>query len=269
MKKLKKSFSYIFLTVMSFFSVFPLYWMMISATNTSNDVSIGRLLPGAALMDNLADVMSRLNLWLCLWNSLKIALVVTFISLLVSSLAGYAFEIYQDKHKDRLMGVVLSGMMIPSVATMIPLYRMVSDMDLINTMWACVVPSMTSIMVIFLFRQGSRSYPREVIQAARIDGLSEAGIFFRMYFPMMKSTYATAFILIFMGSWNNYMWPRIVLLKNETVTMPILVNNLLSGYTPNYGAVLLGCTMCTLPMLIIFLCMQDAFASGIAGSVKG
>ncbi len=96
----------------------------------------------------------------------------------------------------------------------------------------------------------------EVVQAARVDGLSELGIFLRIYFPMMRSTYATAFILTFMGSWNNYMWPRIVLIDNGQATMPLLINSLLTGYSPNFGAVLLGCTMCTLPILIMFLSMQ-------------
>jgi len=152
---------------------------------------------------------------------------------------------------------------------MIPLYKMISNWKLLNSMWAVVLPSVTSIFLIFLFRQSTRNFPMEVIQAARVDGLNEAGIFLRIYFPMMRSTYATAFILTFMASWNNYMFPRIVLIDNDQATMPLLINSLLTGYTPNYGAVLLGCTMCTLPILIIFLSMQKAFASGISGSIKG
>lgn len=269
MNKIKTVLSHVFLSFLSLFSIFPLYWMFVSATNTSVDVVNGRLLPGKALLDNLADVMAQLNLWQCLGNSLFIAALVTFFSLLISSLAGYAFVIYRDKYKMRALKIVLAGMMIPGIATMIPLYKMVSTLKLVNTPWACIIPSLTSIMMIFLFRQGTQRFPREVIQAARVDGLSEIGIFFRIYFPMMKSTYATAFILTFMGSWNSYMWPRLVLMKKARVTVPILINNLLNGYTPNYGAVMLGCSMCTLPMLIIFLCMQKAFAEGIAGSVKG
>lgn len=254
---------------MSLLAVFPLYWMFISATNTSNDVAGGRLLPGAALMDNLRDVMARIDMVRCLWNSFRIAILTTFLSLLFSSLAGYAFEIYHDRKKDRVMGLVLCGMMIPSVATMVPLFKMIGNLNLTNTIWACILPSMTSIMIIFLFRQGSRNFPREVIDAARVDGLSEMGIFVRVFFPMMRSTYSTAFILIFMGSWNNYMWPRLVLKKNGLETMPMLINSLIVGYTPNYGAVLLGCSMCTLPMLVIFLCMQESFENGITGSIKG
>jgi len=267
--KIGKTFSYLFLIVMSFLSVFPLYWMIISATNTSMDVSAGRLLPGLALMNNLADIMKQMNLWKCLFNSFKIAIVTTLICVAVSSFAGYSFEVFHDKHKDRVMRIILVGVMIPGIATMIPLYKMISNWKLLNSMWAVVLPSVTSIFLIFLFRQSTRNFPMEVIQAARVDGLNEAGIFLRIYFPMMRSTYATAFILTFMASWNNYMFPRIVLIDNDQATMPLLINSLLTGYTPNYGAVLLGCTMCTLPILIIFLSMQKAFASGISGSIKG
>lgn len=269
MKKASKFFSHLFLTVMSLFSIFPLYWMLVSATNTTTDISAGRLLPGMALLQNYAAVMDRLNLWQCLWNSLLIAFVSTFLTLVVSSMAGYAFEIYHDKHKDRLMSVVLSGMMIPSIATMIPLYKMMGTLSLMNTIWACVLPNVGYILIIYLFRQSSRNFPREVIQAARVDGLSEMGIFLRIFVPMMSSTYATGFIISFMRCWNNYMWMRLVLRKNEMLTLPILVSNLTSGYTPDYGAVMLANSLCTLPMLIIFLSMQKAFENSVTGSVKG
>lgn len=213
--------------------------------------------------------MERLDLWRCLGNSLLIAFVSTLLALLVSSMAGYAFEIYHDRHKDRLMSVVLAGMMIPSIATMIPLYKMMGSLSLMNTIWACALPNVAIIMIVYLFRQGSRNFPREVIHAARVDGLSEIGIFLRIFFPMMRSTYATAFIITFMRSWNNYMWMRLVLRKNELLTLPILVSNLTSGYTPDYGAVMLASSLCTIPMLVIFLSMQKAFESSVTGSVKG
>jgi len=111
--KIGKTFSYLFLIVMSFLSVFPLYWMIISATNTSMDVSAGRLLPGLALMNNLADIMKQMNLWKCLFNSFKIAIVTTPICVAVSSFAGYSFEVFHDKHKDRVMRIILVGVMIP------------------------------------------------------------------------------------------------------------------------------------------------------------
>ena len=108
----------------------------------------------------------------------------------------------------------------------------------------------------------------DIIEAARLDGLSETGIFFRMYMPTMKSTYAAATIITFMNAWNNYLWPKVILQNNESITMPMLVANLLGGYTVDYGVLMLGVFICTIPTAIIFFCFQKSFTEGITGAVK-
>ena len=122
--------------------------------------------------------------------------------------------------------------------------------------------------MIMMFRQASRSFPHDIIEAARLDGLSETGIFFRMYMPTMKSTYAAATIITFMNAWNNYLWPKVILQNNESITMPMLVANLLGGYTVDYGVLMLGVFICTIPTAIIFFCFQKSFTEGITGAVK-
>jgi len=117
-------------------------------------------------------------------------------------------------------------------------------------------------------RQASRSFPHDIIEAARIDGLSEVGIFFRMFIPTMKSTYAAAIIITFMGAWNNYLWPKVILQNKDAITMPMLVSNLLSGYTVDYGMLMLGVFICTIPTAIIFFAFQKSFTEGITGAVK-
>ena len=106
------------------------------------------------------------------------------------------------------------------------------------------------------------------VEAARIDGLSEIGIFFRMYFPMMKSTYAASAVIIFMNSWNAYMWPRTVMKGNSVQTMPMLIANMSNGYAVDYGMLMLGVLFCSLPTIIVFFVLQKQFAEGITGSVK-
>lgn len=103
-----------------------------------------------------------------------------------------------------------------------------------------------------MFRQSARSFPHDIIEAARIDGLSEVGIFFRMFIPTMRSTYAAAMTITFMNAWNNYLWPKVILQNNESITMPMLVSNLLGGYTVDYGMLMLGVLFCTLPTAIVF-----------------
>lgn len=268
MSKGKKFFMYLFLTIISLLSVFPLYYMLCAATNKSVDVIAGKLIPGTYLFENYKALISQQDLGLALWNSFRNATVLTILCLLVCSIAGYGFEIYHDRGKDAVFTVLLTAMMIPFAAIMIPMFRMFSQLHLVDTMLAFMLPSISTPFMIMMFRQASRSFPHDIIEAARIDGLSEIGIFFRMFVPTMKSNYAAALIITFMNAWNNYLWPKVILQKNSSITMPMLVSNLLGGYTVDYGVLMLGVLICTIPTAIIFFCFQKSFTEGITGAVK-
>jgi lactose/L-arabinose transport system permease protein len=268
MSKGKKAASYIFLIIVSLLSIFPLYYMACSATNKSVDISRGRLIPGTYLIENFKALISNQNLGRALWNSFRNAAVLTILCLLVCSIAGYGFEIYHDRGKDAVFAVLLTAMMVPFAAIMIPMFRMFSTLHLVNTMAAFMLPSISTPFMIMMFRQASRSFPTDIIEAARIDGLNEVQIFFRMFVPTMKSTYSAAIIITFMNAWNNYMWPKIILQTNDSITMPMLVANLLGGYQVDYGMLMLGVFICTIPTAIIFFCFQKSFTEGITGSVK-
>ena len=256
------------LVLASFLSAFPLYYMISGATNASIDIVRGKLIPGTHLLENYRTLIETQNLGLAMFNSFRKAIVITVISLLVCSIAGYGFEIYHDKGKDVLMNILLLAMMLPFVAIMIPLFKLFASWKLVNTWIALALPSISTPFLIMMFRQASRSFPHDIIEAARLDGLSETGIFFRMYMPTMKSTYAAATIITFMNAWNNYLWPKVILQNNESITMPMLVANLLGGYTVDYGVLMLGVFICTIPTAIIFFCFQKSFTEGITGAVK-
>lgn len=268
MSKGKKIFQYVFLSIISLFSVFPLYYMFCGSTNKSVDVIAGRLLPGTYFIENLKTLITNQDLALAMWNSFRNAAILTLISLLVCSIAGYGFEIYHDKGKDVVMGILLMAMMIPFAAIMIPLFRMFTQMNMVSTMAAFMLPTIATPFLIMMFRQSARSFPRDIIEAARIDGVSEVGIFFRMFIPTMRSTYAAAMTITFMTAWNNYLWPKVILQNNESVTMPMLVANLMGGYTVDYGMLMMGVLFCTIPTAIVFFCLQKSFAEGITGAVK-
>ncbi len=260
--------SYIFLTIVSFLSVFPLYWMFTAATNTSLEVAQGKIWFGTNLLENYKTLLATDNLWQAMGNSFFYAFVQTIAALLVCSLAGYGFELYHDKGKDKLFAILLLAMMVPQVATLIPLFTMVSRLKLLNTVWAFIIPGISTPFLIMMFRQNSRNFPVDTLEASRIDGLSEIGIFFRMYFPMMKSTYAAAAVITFMGAWNSYMWPRTVMKGNSVKTMPMLIANMSNGYAVDYGTLMLGVLFASLPTILIFFILQKQFAEGITGSVK-
>lgn len=224
--------------------------------------------PGTYLVENFKSLVANQNLALAMTNSFRNAILMTLITLLVCSIAGYGFEIYHDKAKDILMSVLLLAMMLPFVAIMIPLFKMISGWGLVNSWAAFVLPSISTPFMIMLFRQAARSFPNDIIEAARLEGLSEIGIFFRMFIPIMRSTYGAAMTVTFMNAWNSYLWPKIVFQNNSSITMPMLVANLKSGYSVDYGMLMLGVLICTLPTAIIFLCLQKSFANGITGAVK-
>lgn len=262
-------FKYAFLIVVAILSVFPLLWMAISATNTSSAVLSGTLIPGTNLIENYNNLMESQNVWGAMKNSFVYAITQTLLSLVICSLAGYGFEIYHTKGKDRLMSVLLTAMMVPFAATMIPLFQMFSQMKLLNTALGFVLPTVSTPFLIMLFRQSARSFPHDIIEAARIDGLNELQIFFRMFFPTMRSTYAAAMTITFMNAWNNYLWPKVIMQTSDSITMPMLTANLIAGYVTDYGALMLAVLISTLPTIIIFFVLQKSFTEGIAGSVKG
>ena len=269
MRKVKNAAVYIVLILASLISVFPLYWMIAAATNNSTDILGGKLTIGANLASNLTNLLARQQIGRAFSNSMFYSVTLSVLSLLICSIAGYAFEIYHDKAKDVLMSVLLLAMMVPFAATLIPLFKMFTGLHLQSTWIAYVLPTLSTPFLIMMFRQSARSFPTEIIEAARIDGLGELQIFFKIFMPTMKSTYAAAMTVTFMNAWNNYLWPKVIMMDDTSQTMPMLVANLSSGYSIDYGVLMLGVLICSLPTGILFLVLQKSFANGIVGAVKG
>lgn len=271
-------FKYIFLIIVSFASIFPFFWMIVATTNKSVDITKGKLIPGTYFIENIKSLLeSDLKYTTAFKNSLIIAVVTTVIAMIISSAAGYAFEVYKTKRRDMVFNIILVSMMVPFAALLVPLFRMFSSFNRmgplkfvgLNTMGAVVITSVATAFLIFFFRQNTKSFPKDLIEAARIDGLGEISIFFRIYMPTMKSTYAAATIVTFMGSWNSYLWPLIALQSPEKRTLPLVISALGSSYTPDYGMIMTAVVLATLPTALIFFLMQKHFVAGMTGSVKG
>lgn len=274
MRKIKRTLTYLFLSIAAVISIFPFLWIVISSTNPSSEVSKGKLLPGGHLLENLRNLANSINIGEALWNSARISIITTVIALLIASIAGYGFEIYRSKAKDIVFNALLLSMMIPFAAIMVPLYQMFAKfsgrlpMIGIDTVTSVILPTLTTAFLIFFFRQSSKMFPREMLEAGRMDGLSELGVFFRIFVPTMKTTYAAAAIITFMSSWNNYLWPLVVLQSPEKRTIPLLISNLGSSYSPDYGMIMAAIVISTLPTALVFFFMQKHFVAGMMGSVK-
>jgi lactose/L-arabinose transport system permease protein len=266
--KLRTALVYGFLWLMALLSIFPFVWMLISATNESHDITKGKMSFGNALFENYHKFAELFDVGLVFWNSGKVAILGSFLTLAVSSLAGYGFEIFRSPGRERVYQGVLLSMMIPFSALMIPLFILLASFDMLDTHMAVILPSIASAYMIFYFRQNTKSFPLELRDAARVDGLKEWQIFLFVYLPVMRSTYAAAFIIVFMTIWNSFLWPLIVLQSVELKTITLVLSSLGSSYTPDFGVIMVATILATIPTLVVFFAMQRQFVEGMLGSVK-
>jgi lactose/L-arabinose transport system permease protein len=260
--------TYALLTVAAFVAVFPFFWMVVGATNTSAQVLTGKVTFGDQVARNVSSFFEQVDVVRVTFNSLFIAVVGTVATLAVCSLAGYAFEIFRSRIRERIFAALLLMLSIPFAALMVPLFVLMARAGIINTYQAVILPTVAWIFMIFYFRQVTKAFPSELRDAARIDGLREWQIFAYVYFPVMRSTYAAAAIIAFMHYWNNYLWPLIVLQTSDMQTVTLVVSAVASAYTPDFGVIMVSAIFATLPTLIIFFSLQRLFVQGLLGSLK-
>jgi len=264
----RRTLLYVALSIAAFVSIFPFYWMVVGSTNPSPDIAHGKATFGTYLFQNIATFFATVDVPRMFFNSAFIALVGTTLTLIVSSLAGYGFEMFKSRFRERIFAFLLLMLSIPFAAIMVPLFIMMSRLGLINTFTAVIVPGIASIFIIFYFRQASKAFPGELRDAARIDGLNELQIFIYVYLPVMRSTYAAAIIIVFMANWNNYLWPLIILQTEQNKTVTLIVSALSYAYVPDYGVIMISAVFATLPTVLIFFLLQRRFVEGLLGSVK-
>lgn len=203
-------------------------------------------------------------------NSIFLTVVQTVLTLFISAWVAYGFAFYDFKGKNFLFVCVLIVMMIPFEILMLPMYREIVAMKLINNYLGIMLPYLAHPIAIFFFRQYLRSIPKEIIDAGRIDGCSEYGIFLRLILPIMKPAFAAMAIFIGMTSWNNYLWPLLVLSDSKKFTLPIGLTSLMSPYGNNYTLLISGAVMSVIPIIVLFFSAQKFFIEGMStGSVKG
>lgn len=207
-----------------------------------------------------------------LWfgNSILLTVVQTVLTLFVSAWVGYGFAMYNFKGKNFLFVCVLIVMMIPFEIIMLPMYREIIALKLTNKYIGIMLPFLAHPIAIFFFRQFLQSIPKEIVDAGRIDGCSEYGIFLRLILPLMKPAFAAMGIFVGMSVWNNFLWPMLVITESKKFTLPIGLNSLLGVYGNNYTLLVSGAVMSVLPIMVLFFSAQRFFIEGMStGSVKG
>ncbi len=203
-------------------------------------------------------------------NSIVIMVIQVGVGLFFSSLVGYGLAKYRFRGRNLIFLLVLLVMMVPVEILILPLYKEINSLKMIDTYGGVILPFVVPATGVFFFRQFASGLPTEIMESGRIDGCSEFGIFFRLMMPLMLPAYGAMTILLAMGSWNSMVWPMIVLRSSEMQTLPIGLQSLLTPYGNNYDLLLSGAVMSVVPIMIIFMLNQKTFIAGMtAGSVKG
>lgn len=232
--------------------------------------------PAVMSLDNYKIFLDRpkgtaaFNFYYWYQNSIIIMLIFTVLSLFLSSMVGYGLAVYRFKGRNVLFALVLVVMMVPVEIIMLPLYKLSISLKLMDNLWGVILPFAVAPLPIFFFRQFAVGLPRDFLDAGRIDGCSEYGIFFRIMVPLMLPAFGAMTILQALGSWNNFLWPLIVLRTTEKLTLPIGLATLITPYGNNYETLISGSVLTVLPILILFLFFQRFFIAGLTvGGVKG
>jgi ABC-type glycerol-3-phosphate transport system permease component len=245
--------------------IFPFYVLVLTAfTDTTVFSQQLQLIPRALTLVNYTKVLDAWPVLSWFGNSVIITVITTVLTVAFSTLAGYAFAKLKFPGAGVLFLALLATMMIPSQATLVPLFRIVNGMDLVGTFWAVILPGAAGTFGVFLARQFMLAIPTEVIEAAKIDGAGSVSIFLRIVLPLSKPLLAVLTLLSVMGQWNDFLWPLIVLRDPVLFTLPIGLQFLKGQYTTDYGALMAMTLLSVAPLVILFLVFQRYFVQGLA-----
>ena len=271
MRHAAKLLLYLVLVVTAGITLAPLFWMVSASLMPTGQANAfpPPFLPRQITFEHYASLFTRLNLARYLFNSAFLSVAVTLVSLVLNSMAGYAFAKYRFRGRDSMFKLLITSMVIPSQVTMLPLFLMLNKMGFINTYVGVIIPGMAGIFGIFLIRQFALSIPDSLIEAARIDGASDFRIYRSLILPLCKPVLMTLAIFTFMGTWNDFLWPLIVMTDDSMYTLPVALANLSLEHVQDTELMMAGSVMTVAPVLILFAAVQKYYISGImAGGLK-
>lgn len=250
----------------------PFYFMFVFATHSRTEIF--SLPPplwfGDDFLANLKILTERLPFWRNLGWSLYVAIASTVLTLLFCSMGGYAFALFEFRHKNLLFATVLGTMLLPTFMNMIPTFMIMDALGWIDQPRALYIPGAASAFGIFLMRQFvASSIPKDLVEAARMDGCSELGIYWRIVLPLLKPALGTLGLITFIASWNNFIGPLIVMRSPEMYTLPLALRSLQSPVNTEWGALMTGSAIATIPLLVLFVLSSRQLISGLtSGAVK-
>ncbi|MFE6736213.1 carbohydrate ABC transporter permease [Microbacterium sp. NPDC057650] len=249
----------------------PFYWLIIASTYPSNKIfsTPPNFVPGDAFWSNVTGLFQETMFGRSVLNSVLVASIYTVLGLIVCTAAGYAFAKFEFRGKNVMFGILLVTLALPSQVTLVPLFQIMVWLGWLDTYQALILPSLALPFGVFLMRQAMSSIPDELIQAARVDGAGEFRLLFQIVIPTVRPALAALSIFLFLGMWNAFVFPLVVLRTPDAYTIPVALATLQGVSNTDYGQLLTGTMLSMLPILILFLFLQRQFVAGIlAGAVK-
>ncbi len=266
-----RSIVYLLLGAVAAIVLAPLFWLVCAAFKGPDDLfhyTFASPNPTLSNFKYLLDLDPPFYTYVI--NSLFVSAAIVLLQLLLSSLAGFALAKYDFRGKRLLMVIMLATMMIPGQILLAPMYDLLYHLGLIDTYWALTIPGAVSVFGIILFRQSMLHIPDELLDAGRIDGCSEFRIYWEVVLPVSRPMVGAFTLISFMGAWNSFLWPQIVLNTRDRFTLPIALNEMVSIYSQEYGPLMAGTLISILPVVILFFLLQKEFLAGLTtGAVKG
>ncbi len=271
--KIARGIIYFFLIILVIICFIPFYMMIINATRSNSEILRGfSLLPGGSLVDNYFTLDSYINIWIGFRNSLMIAVSVTVLNSYFSALTAFALVVYQFRGKNIIFVTFIVMMMVPGQLGLIGLYDLASTLGMLDTYWPLIIPAIAAPFTVFFFRQFMvTTMPMSILESGRIDGAGETYMFHRLVLPILSPAIATMGIFTFIGSWNNFLFPLVIIRSPRLYTLPIMIRQLQgSPVAQNLGAIYLGIAISVVPIMIAFIFLSKYIISSItAGAVKG
>jgi ABC-type glycerol-3-phosphate transport system permease component len=248
----------------------PLLWLLATSIKAPDDLFHYMFFSPRPTLYNFQDLFRTTQFLRYMMNSLFVACASVTVQLFLSSLAGFALAKYEFKGKKAIMLLMLATVMIPGQVLLAPLYELIYRLGLVDSYGGLIVPSAVSVLGIFLFRQSILQVPDELLHAARLDGCSEFRIYWDVVMPISRPMVGAFCLISFMGTWNSFLWPQIILHNSDHFTLPIAMNQMVGLYQQQYGTLMAGTLLCVLPVILLFLLLQKEFVAGLtAGAVKG
>jgi ABC-type glycerol-3-phosphate transport system permease component len=264
---------YAFLLMFAVIALTPFIWLIAATLKSSGDIFTYTFFPPffkGLTLSNYRDLFTQEPFFRYVLNSVFVACAGVTIQLFLSSLAGYALAKYAFPGKKAFYLLMLGTLMIPGQVTLAPSYELLYKMGLVDTFTGLLIPGAVSVFGIFLFERALQQVPDELIHAARIDGCSEFRIYWNIVMPMVRPMVGAFCLLSFMGLWNSFLWPQVLLHSKERYTLPIALSQMVGIYTQQYGMLMAGTFVAVLPVIALFFLLQKEFVAGLtSGAVKG